>query len=440
MSMMHEPKHRVAVVGAGPAGLFAARTLSQNGVRVALFNRDLKPGGLAEYGIYPTKHKMKDGLRAQFRQILSDPLVSYYGNVLVGQEGDLRLSDLRALGFQALLITVGAQATKWLGLPGEDLQGVYHAKDIVYHYNHLPLFADRSFVIGQRVAVIGVGNVMTDIAHYLISELRVAEVIAIARRGPAEVKFDKKELEHIIANLDLPAFDAEIERVADVMRSLGQDPQAARAFVHSVSGKALACDSPTRLRILFLESPERILGDEKGRVCGVMLRDNTLAREGDEVRAKPLDSFHTLEVDTVIFAIGDRVDPGLGLPVQNGEFIKKLMPRFPVEGLSYEVEAAFDGVFVAGWARKSSAGLVGVARKDGEQGAKAVLQYLADQPEQSAELDGVEAALQRLGKPIVRLPDLLRLDEAERVEAQRRGEEHFRFERNEEMLRAMGLA
>jgi ferredoxin--NADP+ reductase len=440
MSVMQEPKHRVAVVGAGPAGLFAARALSQQGVQVALFNRDLKPGGLAEYGIYPTKYKMKEGLRAQFRQILSDPLVSYYGNVIVGEEGDLRLADLHALGFQALLITVGAQATKWLGLPGEDLQGVYHAKDLVYHYNHLPLFADRCFLIGQRVAVVGVGNVMTDIAHYLISELRVMEVIAIARRGPAEVKFDKKELEHIIANLDLSAFDEEVERVAEVMRSLGQDPKAAREFVHSVSGKALACDSPTRLRILFLESPERILGDENGRVCGIVLQDNTLERVEGEVRARPLGKFHTLEVDTVIFAIGDRVDSGLGLPVRNGEFIKNSTPRFPVEGLSYEVEAPFDGVFVAGWARKSSAGLVGVARKDGEQGAKAVLQYLAGRPEQSAGLDEVEVALERLGKPIVRLPDLLRLDEAERIEGQRRGVEHFQFERNEEMLRVMGLA
>jgi len=71
----------VAVVGAGPAGLFAARELSAHGVNVILFNRDIKPGGLAEYGIFPDKLKMKEGLRAQFRQILSDPNITYFGNV-----------------------------------------------------------------------------------------------------------------------------------------------------------------------------------------------------------------------------------------------------------------------------------------------------------------------------------------------------------------------
>jgi len=129
----------VAVIGAGPAGLFAARLLAAEGVHVTLINRDIKPGGLAEYGIYFTKHKMKDGLRKQFRQILQEPDIEYFGNLSVGNEADLTLDELRAAGFQALLVTAGAQGTKWLGMPGEELaRGVYHAKDLVYHYNKLP--------------------------------------------------------------------------------------------------------------------------------------------------------------------------------------------------------------------------------------------------------------------------------------------------------------
>ena len=93
----------VAVIGAGPAGLFGARELTNLGARVVLFNRDIKPGGLAEYGIYPNKHTMKNGLRKQFRQILELPNLDYYGNVIVGAQGDLTLDDLRALGFQAIL-------------------------------------------------------------------------------------------------------------------------------------------------------------------------------------------------------------------------------------------------------------------------------------------------------------------------------------------------
>jgi ferredoxin--NADP+ reductase len=100
------------------------------------------------------------------------------------------------------LVTAGAQGTKWLGLPGEDLFGVYHAKDLVYHYNRLPPFSVRKYAIGERVALIGVGNVMMDIAHWLVRDLKVKEVVAVARRGPAEVKFTKKEMEFITANLD----------------------------------------------------------------------------------------------------------------------------------------------------------------------------------------------------------------------------------------------
>jgi ferredoxin--NADP+ reductase len=130
----------VVVVGAGPAGLFAARELANNGVQVVLLNRDIKPGGLAEYGIYPDKLKMKEGLRAQFRQILALPNVDYFGNVLIGENADVTIEDLRSFGFQAILVTAGAQGTKWLGIPGENLTGVYHAKDLVYAYNQLPPF------------------------------------------------------------------------------------------------------------------------------------------------------------------------------------------------------------------------------------------------------------------------------------------------------------
>src|SRR3990172_10662544 len=102
-----QSKYLIAVIGTGPAGLFAARQIASEGVYVVLLNRDIKPGGLAEYGIYPSKHKMKEGLRKQFRQILQITEIEYYGNVIVGQAGDLSLSDLRAAGFQAVLAAAG---------------------------------------------------------------------------------------------------------------------------------------------------------------------------------------------------------------------------------------------------------------------------------------------------------------------------------------------
>src|SRR5262249_35818109 len=162
----------------------------------------------------------KEGLRKQFRQLLAMPQIEYWGNVTIGQDADLTLEALRSYGFQAVLVTVGAQGTKWLGLPGEELRGVYHAKDLVYHYNRLPPYSQQAFPIGRRVAIIGVGNVMLDISHWLIRDLKVDEVVAVARRGAAEVKFDKAEMEYVAANLDVQALDAELERVRGRMEAV----------------------------------------------------------------------------------------------------------------------------------------------------------------------------------------------------------------------------
>src|SRR5262245_64140663 len=114
--MASEPLHVVAVVGAGPAGLFAARALAAGGCRVLLLNRDIKPGGLAEYGIFLDKYKMKGGLRRQFQKILSDPRITYLGHVTVGARGALSLEDLREAGFDAVVFAIGAQGTKYLGV------------------------------------------------------------------------------------------------------------------------------------------------------------------------------------------------------------------------------------------------------------------------------------------------------------------------------------
>jgi ferredoxin--NADP+ reductase len=434
--------HTVAVIGAGPAGLFAARELANAGVRVALLNRDIRPGGLAEYGIYYDKYKMKVGLRRQFQEILAMPGIDYFGNVTVGTDTGLSLDDLREMGFQALVVTVGAQGTKWLGLPGEDLQGVYHAKDIVYHYNDLPPFSAMEFHIGRRVALIGVGNVMMDIAHWTVHDLKVDEVIAVARRGPAEVKFTKKEMQNVGANLDLDDLDAEIARVADRMKAVDQDPQSAREFILSGTRKALEPVSDTKFRFRFLSSPCRIIGDDQGRVVGLEVEDTKLVLKNGVTKARGLGTKPILDVDTVVFCIGDKVDDNFGLPIQWNAFVKNPEPQYPVDDVSFEAydheaDAPIEGVFVAGWSREASSGLVGVARKDGEKGAQATLKYLEDLPapsEPTKAIDLLRQTLDQSGKPYVTNEEVTRLDEFECAEAGQRGVEIYKLKTNQEML------
>lgn len=440
----------VAVIGAGPAGLYAANYLAKQGATVALLNKDIRLGGLADYGIFHNKYKMKNGLLRQFRSALDDPKIYYYGNVVVGEGRDLGLDDLREMGFSAIVVAVGAQGTKWLGLPGEHLEGVYHAKDLVYHYNLLPPYSEMPYYIGEKVVIVGMGNVSMDIATYMIRDRKVKEVTAIARRGPADVKFTKKELAHVIKNLDMEFLDSEISRTTPILKAVGQDPQGAKDYIISAMKRAAAPVSDTRYRLQFLAQPKAILGDENGRVTGLELGETTLEKRenSDKTKSVDLGTTHVLDCDTVVFCIGDRVDEAFGLPLnQWKEFAKNPEPRFPVNDISYEAydlqrQRVIEDVFLVGWARQASTGLVGAARKDGESGAKALIRYLQTTnggAEQAEAVEKLQTYLGQLNKPVVDKAQWQKLDEIEQQIAEEKDLEYFKFATNEEMLGAIGL-
>jgi ferredoxin--NADP+ reductase len=363
--------HHVAVVGAGPAGLFASRRLVEAGVKVTLYNRDVKPGGLAEYGIYPDKTKIKNGLRAQFQTILANESINYIGYISLGLDRDLGLSDLFMAGFDSVLVTAGAPGVKKLGLPGEETPGIFHAKDIVYHYNLLPPFSLMDIQLGQHVAVIGAGNVMVDITRWLVDKQGIGDVTVLVRRGPGEVKFDRMELAFIAHFIDLSDLEAELKRVSPISRSLRQEPFALLDMVKSCIKPENTSKARPAIRFRFLTAPSSFSAGADGRLEKITTEANTLFdNQGTDLRAENL-----------IFAIGDAVDEKLGLPCARYEFTITAEPLYPVEGVNYEVDGSSvglpaQGIFIAGWSRQSSYGLVGQARKDGINGAEAVLKYL----------------------------------------------------------------
>ncbi len=432
--MEDEKIYHVAIIGAGPAGLFAARELAKNGIHVTIFNRDIKPGGLAEYGIYPAKVRMKEGLRKQFAACIDLPNVTYLGNIHVGNHGDIGLNEIKAAGFDAILVASGAQGTKWLGIPGEDLHGVYHAKDIVFHYNLLPPFSMHEYQIGKNVIVVGVGNVMMDIARYLIHDRKVDTVTAIARRGPAETKFSRKELEYVGSNFDLDEYKNELLKAAPIMRSIYQDPDLSLKFILESLETCTEPTSSTTFCLKFLSSIKSILGDNHDRVIGVEVEENTLNEKNGKIRAQGTGVRSILNCDTVIFAIGDGVDPQFGLPLDQYEFFKNPHPQFPIEDELYEaydpvMKKAIEGVFFAGWARKASDGLVGLARKDGINAAQAIQQYLALRSPADFEENLFSDHPQ-----IVNKRDIKILEDEERKQAGLREIEDFKFPTNSEML------
>jgi ferredoxin/flavodoxin---NADP+ reductase len=379
--MADDQVHVVTVVGAGPAGLFATRALANAGCRVLLLNRDIKPGGLAEYGIFLDKYKMKGGLRRQFHKILSDPRISYLGHVPVGPDCPLTVEQLMKLGFDALVFAHGAQGTKYLGVEGERLPGVYHAKDLVYHYNRLPPFAEREFPMGRRVAIVGVGNVMVDIANYCAHYCDCDEIIAVARRGPFEKAYEDKEFEDVEDAFDRDLHRQELERIRPRLEAVGQNPDELTKILAARPEPAERTSA--RLRFRFLASPKRVVA-ENGRVIGLDVEETRLERKGDRINAVGTGEISRIPCDTVVFAVGDRVDERFGLPYKDGLYVTT--PNAEQDpGAAYEVwdpesQRPLPGVFVVGWSRRASDGVVGRARLDAETGIKRVLEWLATKP------------------------------------------------------------
>jgi len=355
LSDNQQKTHLVGVIGAGPAGHFAAQYLARQGVQVVLFNRDIKPGGLVEYGIFPDKHKIRKGLQAQFYRILEMPNVHYQGNILIGQNGDFKLDQLRNVGFQAFMVTTGAQKCHWLGLPGEELRGVYQANNIVFFYNRYPENAHMRPSFGKRVLIIGLGNVMLDIVHYLTMDKAPHTVTAVGRRGPVEVKFDKPSLVPVACCLDMDEVRGAVNSVLPEVRSVSGNVEAFYSLLEGARDKAGACPSQLSFQMRFLRSPRRIIGDEHGNVKEVVFEVNRLEVENGKVISSGTGEQETVSADTVIFSIGSRVDEGFGLSVAHGNFITTPTPRFPVDGISYEVYnpelcTHCEDIFVSGWA------------------------------------------------------------------------------------------
>jgi ferredoxin--NADP+ reductase len=392
--------HLVIVVGAGPAGMALANLVSKAGHDVVILNRDIKFGGLAEYGIFPSKLKLRGGLRKTYWEILERPNVHYFGNVSVGNNKDLTIDDLRSLGASALIFATGAQGTKTIGVEGETAIGVYHAKDVVYHFNRLPGFSERPFDMGRRVAVIGVGDVMVDIAHWLTRYKQVEQVTAVARRGPAERKYNPKEIRAVCANIDHQALKQEFDRIRTRLETAGQDPDKILKEMTDDFTKCEPASSQSKMGFRFLASPRRVLSDGQNRVRALEVEETKLEPKGQDFSAVGLKQYYEFPCDSVVFAVGDRVDETLGLPYKNGAFITNPSStgNDPDDALfqAYDEKSGriVEGVFLTGWARKASEGLVGIAKRDGEWCAEVLMRYLESQA--LRDRDQIDGTIRRL--------------------------------------------
>ena len=271
---------------------------------------------------FPASSNLRGGLRKQYWEILATAATSIISATCRSAKAKTSpWKTCAALGASAIVFSIGAQGTKAIGVEGDSAKGVFHAKDVVYHFNRLPGFGDRPFEMGKHVAVIGVGDVMVDIAHWLTRYKKVERVTAIARRGPAERKYNPKEIRAVCSNMDLDGLKKEFDRIKDRLVAVGQN---ADEILKGMTEEFTKCEptvSETKMGFRFLASPKRMLVDGHNRVRALEMEENKLEPKGEDTAAVGLKQFYEFPCDSVVFAVGDKVDETVGLPYKGGVYV-----------------------------------------------------------------------------------------------------------------------
>nr|WP_199223907.1 FAD-dependent oxidoreductase [Paraconexibacter algicola] len=368
---------RVAIVGAGPAGAYAAEHLLRAGneIEIELIDRLPTPWGLVRAGVSPD-HQDTKAVTRNFEEIVASPQITLRLGVEVGR--DVSHEELLA-HHHAVLYTVGAPGGRRLGVEGEDLPGSFTATDFVGWYNGHPDHQDLPVDLGtERAVIVGNGNVAFDVARMLtlpadvlaatdisdtalaaLRESRVREVVVLARRGPAQAAFTSPEL---LALMALPGVDVTVEPASALDEEVAT-PRAgdARGYGRSVSLgllRELAAREPSgaerRIVLRFLGSPVALHGED--RVTAITIGRNELETGMDgRTVVRPTGDEEQLEAGLVLKAIGYHGRAVPGVPFDEAAGV------IPNDGgrVTETDGAQVPGVYVSGWIKRGPSGVIG---------------------------------------------------------------------------------
>jgi ferredoxin/flavodoxin---NADP+ reductase len=384
---MTETRPRVAIVGAGPAGAFAAACLlrARGDAEIDLFERLPTPWGLLRGGVAPDHQEIKR-LEDMFDRQTLGRGCRFLGNVEVGV--DVSHAELMR-HYTAVVYATGAQTDKSLGIPGEDLPGSCAATEFVAWYNGHPDYRDLEFDLSaQRAVVIGNGNVAADVTRMLtlsagelertdvadhaleaLRESRIEEVIVLGRRGPAQAAFTSAELRELgrLDGVDLRVDPADVELDPVSRQWLDEEGTfTARKNVELLREFAARPERPDarrRIWLRFLRSPVELRG--AGKVEAIDVRRNEIVRSGDgALRAQAVDEdVETIECGLVLRSVGYRAVPLPDVPFDERYFV---LPNERGRVLTADGEP-LPGVYAVGWIKRGPTGILGTNKRDAEQ-------------------------------------------------------------------------
>jgi ferredoxin/flavodoxin---NADP+ reductase len=438
---------RVAVVGSGPAGFYAADALLKSddpAVEVDLVDRLPTPWGLVRLGVAPDHENIKAVSRA-FEKTAARPGFRFFGNVEVGST--VSHEDLVAL-YDAVVYTVGAQTDRRLGIPGEDLPGSWAATEFVAWYNGHPDFQDRVFDLSsERAIVIGNGNVAIDCARMLaltadelaptdttpeaidaINAAGVREILMLGRRGPVQAAFTPPELKELgeLAGADVIVDANDLRLDPESERELEADRERARRNFELLQEFAQRPPQGKHRRIVlrFLASPLAILGN--GKVEAVEIVRNELVEEDGRVVARPTGEIEVVPAGLVLRSVGYK---GVALP---GVPFDERSCTIPNDcGRVHGAERTY----VAGWIKRGPSGVIGTNKKDASETVQLLLEdaragkLVRDDPSLT-----LEALLDERGAHYVEYDGWQAIDAAERSAGEPLGRPRVKLTAWEQLL------
>ncbi|XP_028424127.1 NADPH:adrenodoxin oxidoreductase, mitochondrial isoform X2 [Perca flavescens] len=382
---------KVCIVGSGPAAFYTAQSLikARQDVEVDLYERLPVPFGLVRFGVAPDHPEVKNVINT-FTQTAKHPRCSFYGNVNVGK--DVSVKELQQ-AYHAVVLSYGAEGNRSMGVPGEDLAGVYSAKDFVGWYNGLPSCRELSPDLSCETAVIlGQGNVALDVARVLLSpidilktditqpalealaESQVRRVLVVGRRGPMQVACTIKELREMV-NLpntrpDMVAADFEgvTEALKDLPRPRKRLTELMLKTAVEVPGEKEKRNKASRFwGLRFFRSPIEILADpDTNRTAGIRLGVNKLEGSGEGARAVLTGEVEDVTCGLVISSIGYKsipIDPSVPFDSR-----KAIVPN----NMGRIEQAA--GLYCSGWLKTGPTGVIATTMNNSFDTARSMVE------------------------------------------------------------------
>lgn len=389
---------RVAIVGSGPAGFYAAEHLLRNddaAVEVDMFDRLPTPFGLVRAGVAPDHPKIKSVIRV-YEKTAAREGYRFFGNVDVGR--DVTVPEL-AERYHAVLYAYGTATDRHLGIPGEDLPGSHAATAFVNWYNAHPDFADAEFDLScERAVVIGNGNVATDVARMLalprpeldvtdtadhaiapLAGSGIREIVVLGRRGPAQASFTNPEVRELgeLTDADIVIDPAEVELdpvSREFVESENCEPTNRRNVeIFTEFSQRQPEGKPKRVIMRFLRSPIEIQGD--GKVEKLVVGVNELYRDEDgAIRARDTGEREEIECGIVLRSIGYK---GIGLEGSPFDQRRGVIPNEGGRAIDPQSGEQVPGHYAVGWIKRGPSGVIGTNKKDAQETVDNLFEDLA---------------------------------------------------------------